>query len=402
LETLDQQSILESHIASGEDLGPERFPELSTLSPAFFYQFVPVAKSPETPEVVIVPAGKLNDRHVVTALADWNFLWEAAQYRKQAFEEWRFRADVPDFAKWVDSLPEANTYLVPDTPSKYGAYSPLFHLLPKRLLDRHGLPAIKRPLWPNNGALWWTEQLLPRDFAHRLSLAFAENVWKHIDSGSGLRAFDPAEPLKLLSHSLDFWLPYALIVLEERLRCFDRVKPETPKQRKILARVRADEDPEVAIDRPRMGGTLWMGEDEAAEVTAEIVDVADQNGRLRALIDAVKSNRVVDDFSPCWSFAREDFERKLYAKRSKVRVSFVELKDTLPVHSANSEYTDDLLWQDFTALLNEKERHVVVCLRSGTTKLGDIAMSLGYANHSPVSKALARIRKKAAQFLTVN
>jgi hypothetical protein len=98
-------------------------------------------------------------------------------------------------------------------------------------------------------------------------------------------------------------------------------------------------------------------------------------------------------------YAREDFERKLYSKRSKVRVSFVELKDTLPVHGPASEYTDNLLWEDFTASLDRKERHVVVCLRSGTTKLGDIATELGYANHTPISKALARIRKKAARFL---
>jgi hypothetical protein len=60
-----------------------------------------------------------------------------------------------------------------------------------------------------------------------------------------------------------------------------------------------------------MGGTLWIGEDEASQVTAEIVNAADRNGQLRGLIDAIKSNRVVDDFSPRWSYAREDFERKL-------------------------------------------------------------------------------------------
>jgi hypothetical protein len=107
----------------------------------------------------------------------------------------------------------------------------------------------------------------------------------------------------------------------------------------------------------------------------------------------------VDDFSSRWSFAREYFERKLYAKSSTFKLSFVELKATEPVHSSRSEYTEGLLWQDFSALLNTRERHIVVCLRSGTTKLGDIAMSPGYANRSPVSKALAQIRKKATAFL---
>jgi hypothetical protein len=40
----NRQEFLKSHVAMGEDVESSRFPELSTLSPAFFYQFVPVAK----------------------------------------------------------------------------------------------------------------------------------------------------------------------------------------------------------------------------------------------------------------------------------------------------------------------------------------------------------------------
>ena len=49
-------------------------------------------------------------------------------------------------------------------------------------------------------------------------------------------------------------------------------------------------------------------------------------------------------------------------------------------------------------MLDKKERHVVVCLLSGITKLGDIASSLGYPNHNAISKALAH-RKKAQELL---
>jgi len=402
LDELNEQTIIESHLAIGEDLDQDRFPQLGTISPAFFYQFVPVAKAPGVPEIVFVPMKGATRHELVGVLSNWNFLWEAAQHRKEAFSEARFRGELPELASWIDNLPQANTYLIADNPSKYDAYAPLYHLLPRGLLDRHNLPALKRPLWPNNAVSWWHERLLPSDFTQRLSRAFGEHVWRYFDSGSGLRAFSSTEPLTLLSHSLDFWLPCALIVLEDRMREFDRVEPETSKQRKLLARARRENDPDVAIERPRMGGTLWMGEDEASQVTEQIVNAADRNGQLRGLIDAIKSNRVVDDFSPRWSYAREDFERKLYSKRSKVRISFVELKDTLPVHSPRSEYTDDLLWQDFSSFLDAKEKHIVVCLRSGTTKLGDIATSLGYANHSPISKALTSIRKKAAEFLNLN
>jgi len=133
-----------------------------------------------------------------------------------------------------------------------------------------------------------------------------------------------------------------------------------------------------------------------------MVNTADSSGKLRAIIDAVQSNRVEDDFSDKWSFAKEDFERKLYRKRSKVKVSFVELDNTLPVHGPESEVHEKLLWEDFLALLKPKERHIVVCLRSGITNLKEISEKLGYANHTPVSKALKKIREKAAKYLELS
>ena len=396
MDSFDRQEFLESHLAAGEDIEPARFPELSTLSPAFFYPFIPVAKKPRAPEVVFVPSSIGSQLELTGLLASWNFLWEAGQYRKETYTNIQ-RKESPEITHWIERLQEANVYLFADNATKYAAYAPLYHLLPKRILDRYKLPALRRPLWPMSG--WWTEELLPADFAQRLSRAFAAHVWKYIDGGSGLASFSEREPLAVLSHNLDFWLPYAISVTEGVMGTFERVEPETDKQKQQLELARKEDFEEVWIERPRKGGTLWMGEEEAAEVTQLIIDEADENGRLRSIIDAVKSHRVSDDFSPRWSYAREDFERKLYSKRSKVRVSFVELKDTLPVHGPASEYTDDLLWEDFAALLDRKERHVVVCLRSGTTKLGDIASELGYANHSAISKALARIRKKAQRFL---
>jgi hypothetical protein len=401
LEHFNENDLIQSHLASGEEIGSDRFPELSTLSAAFFFDFVPVAKQPERPELVFIPTSDETRLERLGTMASWNFLWEAGQFRKEAFQNFRMAQESPSLSKWIESLPDSNAYLIPETPSKYDAYAPLFHLLPKTLLDRFGLPALKRPLWPTNDVSW-NRRLMPQDFEPRLSQAFAALVWRRLDSGSGLRAFSDSDPLKLLSHSLDFWLPYALIVLEDLMRDFERCDPENERQTSLLAQARQEDFVEVVIDRPRKGGTLWIGEEDANDVTDLIVEAADQHGKLHALVDAVRSHRVADDFSPLWSHAREDFERKLYSKRSKVKVSFVEFSDTLPVHSARSEYTDDLLWQDFMSFLDPKERHIVVALRSGTTKLGDIASTLGYANHSPVSKALEKIRKKAAALLNLN
>lgn len=399
---MTDKEIIDSHIAYAEESGPDMYPQLGTLSAAFIYQFTPVARRPAHPEVVFMPKQNLQRAELVGLLASWNHLWEAAQFRKDVFKKGRFIDSMPQMIAWIDRLPQANIYLVPETKTNYDAYCPLYALLPKPLLDRHGIPALRRPLWPTNHASPWMEQPLPADYTERLSRAFAEHVWRFLDSGSGLRAFNLTEPLTLLSHSLDYWLPHAVAMVEDRMREFSRAEPETSKQRRMLAKASKHADGEGFLARPRRGGILWMGEEEAAYAMEEVVNAADASGRLRGLVDAIKSNRVVDDFSPQWSFAREDFERKLYSKRSKIKISFVELSDTLPVHSARSEYTDNLIWQDFSSILNTRERHIVVCLRNGTNNLGDISARLGYANHSPISKALTKIRKKASAFLNLN
>lgn len=149
---------------------------------------------------------------------------------------------------------------------------------------------------------------------------------------------------------------------------------------------------------PPSGRGLWTGEDDAAQFVRQTVDAADRTGRLRAILDAVRSHRVEDDFSHHWTYAREDFERKLYRKRSKIKVRFVELTDTVSVQGPESEIVDRLVFNDFLALLDPREREVVVLLRSGTTKLTEVAGIMGCRNHSTISKRLTRIRDTAARF----
>jgi len=80
-------------------------------------------------------------------------------------------------------------------------------------------------------------------------------------------------------------------------------------------------------------------------------------------------------------------------------VTFVELDDTIPVHGADKELDENLLWDDVFALVEPKDHRVVVCLRSGVTRVSEIATLLAYANHSAVSKKLARIRERARPLL---
>jgi hypothetical protein len=144
---------------------------------------------------------------------------------------------------------------------------------------------------------------------------------------------------------------------------------------------------------------VWTGEGEASDVTRDLIDIADQRGRLRGVMDAIRSHRVEEDFSRRWSGEREDFERKLYRKRNKVKVSFVEFDDSIPYFDAEAELDGDMLYRSLMSVVDPKDRHVIVCLHSGITGVKEIADKLGYANHSPISKALIRIRRKAAKWL---
>ncbi|MHC4545298.1 MAG: sigma-70 family RNA polymerase sigma factor, partial [Planctomycetota bacterium] len=305
-----------------------------------------------------------------------------------------------DELRWLTEIENANLYLIPNGgKSAFDAFKSLYYLLPLRTLKRFSLPPLRRGVWPHWMSSHTLEEHITDDFDDRVAKAFASHVWPLLDSGSRLHSFSKDDPIVLLAHNLNFWLPCIYKVAEERLRDFPRVEFESEEQIQKLRELQASLPPGIHADRPLCGGSIWLGEEEAREATEELIEVADKGGKLRGILDAVRSNRVEDDFSSLWSYAKEDFERKLYHKRSKVRVSFVQLDDAKPVHAPTSELHENLLWEDFIAFLDKKERRIVVCLKNGTTRVSEISKKLGYANHSPVSKALKRIREKAKKYL---
>lgn len=403
-EVLFRDDLRRTLLAEESELTPDTFPRLDNLSAAFIYQFAPRPATSEPAECVYVP--RLSRKSFATrddatryelAIAEWNCLWEAAQLRHQLFGE-----SLPSHLNWLTRHRGKNINLIPleKRGPKYEAYAPLYHLLPAKTLQRYGLPLIRKGLWPHWRHDHWIGTFLPADFNERLARAFAHHIWPHLGSRSDLASFTGDDSIRLLAHNLDFWLPYVHQVAQELREEFGYPVPiESEAQGEALQQLAADLPPGVTAARPLTGGDVWCGVEEASEATRHLVDVADERGQLRAVLDAIRSNRIEDDFSARWSYEREDFERRLYRKRAKVKVSFVEIDNTVPVHAPTSEVHEELLWQDLFAVVSERERHVLVCLRSGVTKLGDIARELGYANHSPVSKALSRIRRKASKLL---
>ena len=261
---------------------------------------------------------------------------------------------------------DVNVVFVPKTASRYYEYSPLFHLLPGSTVKRYGLPLLRSGQWPYFAEHGEIGRYLPADFETRLERAWAHAVWRHLIPGSPLRAFSGSDPIRLLAHNLDFWLPPVTTVIQDFLRGLPEVDKGVEEIHPRLTDGTVFDS--VVMANPRMGADLWCGEAEAAEFLQWTVDEADADGRLRGILDAVRSNRVEDDFSEHWSYAREDFERKLYRKRSKIKVRFVELTDSIPVQGPETEVEAGLVFADFLALLDKQERQVVVLLQSGVPK----------------------------------
>jgi hypothetical protein len=367
---------------------PDTYPRMTNMSAGFWFKRTLRATKPEPPEYVTLPllGGSIES---LVSVAEWNMVWEAAQFRRRVFDEDRLAPEVVRIADQGD----INIVIVPRSRSRYFEYEPLFHMLPKTALERFGLPLLRCGQWPFLTSLGDPDRCLPADFETRLAAAWASRVWPHLISGSPQSAFSKDDPIKILAHNLDFWIPAATSVTQQILTEFPEVEngaspgPVTLVDGSVLDG--------AIVGNPRMGGDIWRGEGEAADALERTVEEADQTSRLRGIVDAVRSHRVEDDFSGQWSFAREDFERKLYRKRSKVGVRFVELTDTIPVQGPETEVLGNIVTAGFMALLSERQRQIVVLLSSGFTKLTEIAEVLGYANHSPISKQLAQVRRQA-------
>jgi hypothetical protein len=396
-----------------EDLaGLDSYPRMWNMSAGMaFFQAVIRPDTPDRPEYVGVPMPSsttdLETRGArIFAVARWNALWEAAQFRRRFFHDDTdtdaddFALLPPDLARIAD-LGDNNIVFIPRTQTRYYDYAPLFHLLPRATLDRFGLPMLSGGQWP-----FWAAELanpdlyLPVDFSQRLSRAWAATIWRHLMPGSPQIAFTKDDPIRILAHNLDFWVPAVTEAMEDEMRTWPIVDTDGPSGPVRLSNGEILEG--VTAGGPRVGSDLWTGEEEAAEFVERTIDAADKTGRLRDILDAVRTHRVHDDFSDRWSYAKEDFERTLNHKRSKVSVTFVELDDTTPVHGPETEVIGQLACSDFLTLLNPRDREVVVVLRSGVTSLTDVGRILGYSSHSAVSKRLARIRDQAARFFDQN
>jgi hypothetical protein len=195
-----------------DEATPERFPRLHNLSAGFKFGGIIRPEEPAPTEYVALRVGHHGDLATVGAIARWNMLWEAAQFRRRFFDEEELPAPMAELA----DLGDVNLTFVPRTQVRYFEYAPLLHLLPKRTVDMFGLPTLRGGQWPFIADNAGVDDFLPADFHERLTRAWAWQVWPHLVSGSPMNAFSADDPLRLLAHNLDFWVPAVTAAVQDR------------------------------------------------------------------------------------------------------------------------------------------------------------------------------------------
>lgn len=161
------------------DAVPEEFPSLRNMSAGFLFAGVVRPLEPAPPEYVTLTMSQPVGMDFAGAVGEWNMLWEAAQFRRRFFN----LDDLPEPMAKIADLGDVNVTFVPRTRTRYPEYAPLFHLMPKRVLDMFGLPLLRGGQWPFMADWAGIDEFLPSDFEARFARAWAWTVWPHLMSG---------------------------------------------------------------------------------------------------------------------------------------------------------------------------------------------------------------------------
>lgn len=95
------------------------------------------------------------------------------------------------------------------------------------MLERFELPLLKAGFWPESLLDPRVIAALPSQFERRLEHAFAHHVWPLLRTGGRPSSFSAKDPLRLLAHNLDFWVPYIDAAVPSESRGMDAFRSTT-------------------------------------------------------------------------------------------------------------------------------------------------------------------------------
>ncbi len=154
-------------------------------------------------------------------MARWNLLWEAAQYRRRFFDE----DELPGPMARIAYEGDANVVFAPPTKSRYHEHALLAHLPPRKALERHGLPLLRAGQCPHIASQANIDPYLPPRFSEASAgQSLGLTIWRHLSPASPIRGFSGTDPIRILAHNLDYWLPPVTEVVQETLRDIPEVE----------------------------------------------------------------------------------------------------------------------------------------------------------------------------------
>ena len=148
--------------------------------------------------------------------------------------------------------------------------------------------------------------------------------------------------------------------------------------------------------------------DDVKELMGRIVKRAISEEGWQPVLDACRAMPCDEDFEQFKSYVRIDFIRKWYHTRSK-KVQMISLDACLEdgehgiyeIEDRSADFVDKVIAEDFyqrfKARLPEKDMQILALRMDGYT-YEEIAVKLGYQNHSGVIKRMQHIRKEYLRY----
>jgi hypothetical protein len=377
---------------------------MRSISNAFFHQaeVTQVDRWDHGPlELAFLSEPATNHLEWTAHVHDWNATQRAGFVRSG-----RSMEGLKPFVPYLEERRNPNMILVPTYDGSSELDVMLAGLLPDDVLVRAGLERRRAMM-----GLMYVHHDLPADYGARARAAFAQYIWTRLCPLARLSegAFSARSPLRLLAGDTPYWAHRLYrLALARRDDFFEPTthedetwKPLEELRSKILADLPEDERHLFEVKRPLMGGDVWdeFDADEREDVIQCAIDGDGVLESLEPVVELLHRHRTHDDFSAAHSWIKEDFERSFYSKRAKVKVDLVETIDDAPAYTLEpNEPYESVLFRDVIAVLDQKERRLVVALRSGKNA-STIAREAGLRGHASVSRRIAALKAKVARLL---
>jgi hypothetical protein len=283
----------------------------------------------------------------------------------------------------------------------------LASVVPSPILEKHGLTKQRANMW----LLPFGHHLVSPGYGQACRRAFEEYIWQKLQRSSRCQYnfFAKTSPLRLLAADSHYWMSRLFRIAVDRYEGFSPTEhveelwqPLEVLRAEFEKSIPTSELDHLEIRRPRMGGELWdiEDEDECDAVVEEMLDGLGIMEPIDPLLDLLHSHRTQEDFSPTYSWIKEDFERSFYSKRAKVKVVLVETVDDHPAWAVGSCIGhDDVIFRDILACFDSREQKLLVAVRHGKTTT-EIAKEMGLKGHASISRKLARIKERVRRLLS--